>query len=387
MSVTPYIFMVRGCPPTMGHLTEFILSQRRRPFVSLRVTRRRVQNDNHQQFPYCDTVSRGEGIGEGVPYLRDNMKKIRLGISTCLLGEPVRYDGGHKLDRFLTETLGQYVEYVPVCPEVECGLPVPRESMHLEGEPDAPRLVTSRTKHDITDRMVRWARERVVELEKEDLCGFIFKSNSPSSGMERVKVYNEKGMAVKKGAGIFARIFMGHFPLLPVEDEGRLHDPKLRENFIERIFTLKRWRETLARKESRGSLIDFHSRHKLLILSHSPKHYQVMGKLVAGAKGLPLKELYQQYQALLMESLLLKTTPRKNSNVLQHMMGYFKKELSPDGKQELLEVIEHYRRGLVPLIVPVTLISHYVHKYDQPYLKQQVYLTPHPLELQLRNHV
>jgi len=315
------------------------------------------------------------------------MEKIRLGISSCLLGEPVRYDGGHKIDRFLTETLGQYVEYVPVCPEVECGLPVPRESMHLQGTPESPRLVTSRTKQDMTDRMVQWARKRVSELEKKDLCGFIFKSNSPSSGMEHVRVYNERGMPVKKGVGMFARIFMDHFPLLPVEDEGRLHDPKLRENFIERIFNLKRWRETLDQKENRGSLVDFHTRHKLLILSHSQKHYQIMGKLVARAKDLPLKELYQRYQTLLMEALFLKTTPKKNSNVLLHMMGYFKERLSPDEKQELLEIIDYYRQEYIPLIVPMTIISHYVRKYDQPYLKQQVYLNPHPAELQLRNHV
>jgi uncharacterized protein YbgA (DUF1722 family)/uncharacterized protein YbbK (DUF523 family) len=315
------------------------------------------------------------------------MEKIKLGISTCLLGENVRYDGGHKLDRFLTDTLGQFVEYVPVCPEVECGLPIPRESMHLEGDPDSPRLVTSRTKQDMTNRMISWAKRRVVELEKDRLCGFIFKSDSPSSGMERIKVYNEKGMPAKKGVGIFARIFMERFPLLPVEDEGRLHDPKLRENFIERIFTLKRWREVLAQKESRGNLVDFHTQHKLLILSHSPKHYQIMGKLVAKAKEIPIKEHYQQYQTILMEALQLKTTPKKNANVLQHMMGYFREQLSSDEKQELLEVIEHYRQEYIPLIVPIALIQHYVRKYGQPYLKQQVYLNPHPLELQLRNHV
>lgn len=315
------------------------------------------------------------------------MEKIKLGISTCLLGEPVRYDGGHKLDRFLRDTLGQYVEYVPVCPEVECGLPVPRESMHLEGNPESPRLVTSRTKQDMTERMVHWAQKRVVELEKEDLCGFIFKSDSPSSGMERVRVYNEKGMPVKKGVGMFAKIFMEHFPLLPVEEEGRLHDPKLRENFIERIFTLKRWREVLAKKESRGNLVEFHTQQKLLILSHSPKHYQMLGKLVAQAKKFPIGELFRQYQTLLMESLQLKTTPKKNANVLMHMMGYFKEQLSSDEKQELLEIIDLYRKELLPLIVPITLLQHYVRKYDQPYLKEQVYLNPHPLELQLRNHV
>jgi uncharacterized protein YbgA (DUF1722 family)/uncharacterized protein YbbK (DUF523 family) len=315
------------------------------------------------------------------------VEKIKLGISTCLLGENVRYDGGHKLDRFLTDTLGQYVEYIPVCPEVECGLGVPRESMHLEGDPDSLRLVTIRTKQDMTDRMIKWAQKCVAELEKEDLCGFIFKSDSPSSGMERIKVYNEKGMPGRRGVGIFARIFMDHFPLLPVEDEGRLHDPELRENFIERIFTLKRWREVLGKKESRGNVMDFHTKHKLLIFSHSPKHYQVMGKLVARVKDLPLKELYHGYQTLLMESLKLKTTPKKNANVLQHMMGYFKEQLSSDEKKELVEVMDYYRQGYIPLVVPITLINHYIRKYDQPYLKQQVYLNPHPLELQLRNHV
>jgi len=315
------------------------------------------------------------------------MEKIKLGISTCLLGENVRYDGGHKLDRFLTDTLGQYVEYVPVCPEVECGLPIPRESMHLEGNPESPRLITSRTKQDMTERMVSWAQKRVVKLEKEELCGFIFKSDSPSSGMERVRVYNEKGMPVKKGVGMFAKIFMDHFPLLPVEDEGRLHDPNLRENFIERIFTLKRWREVLSKKENRGNVVDFHTCHKLLILSHSPKHSQLMGKLVARAKDLSVKELYQQYQTILMEALQLKTTPKKNANVLMHMMGYFKEELSSDEKKELLEVIENYRQEYIPLIVPITLINHYIRKYNQYYLKQQIYLNPHPLELQLRNHV
>jgi uncharacterized protein YbgA (DUF1722 family)/uncharacterized protein YbbK (DUF523 family) len=315
------------------------------------------------------------------------MIKIKLGISSCLLGENIRYDGGHKLDRFLKDTLGAYVDYVPVCPEVECGLGVPRESMHLEGETDNPRLVTTHSKQDRTGLLVDWARKRIVELEAENLCGFIFKRNSPTSGMERVKVYNEKGMAVKTGIGIFARIFMEHFPLLPVEDEGRLHDPMLRENFIERIFALKRWRELLSQKTSRGNLVDFHTKHKLLILAHSSKHYQRMGKLVAAQKSFALQYIYDQYETLLMESLKLKTTPKKHTNVLQHMMGYFKEQLSADEKKELLEVIDHYREGYLPLIVSVTLINHYVRKYDQSYLKEQIYLNPHPLELQLRNHV
>ena len=315
------------------------------------------------------------------------MEKIKLGVSSCLLGENVRYDSGHKLDRFLLDTLGKYVEYVPVCPEAECGLGVPREAMHLEGDPASPHLITTHTRQDMTRHMMTWAHKRVVQLEKEALCGFIFKSDSPSSGVERIKVYNEKGIPVNKGVGIFARIFMKHFPLLPVEDDGRLHDLNLRENFIERIFALRRWRDILGKKESKGNLVDFHTRHKLLILAHSPKHYQLMGKLVAGQKNIPWQDLYEQYQTLLLESLELKTTPKKNANVLQHMMGYFRQQLSVDEKKELMEVIEDYRESYIPLIVPVTLISHYVRQYDQPYLKEQVYLNPHPLELQLRNHV
>ncbi|UCG12277.1 MAG: DUF1722 domain-containing protein, partial [Deltaproteobacteria bacterium] len=189
--------------------------------------------------------------------------KIRIGISACLLGEKVRFDGGHKLDRYIVNTLGQYFDFVPVCPEVECGLGIPRESMRLVGNPENPWLITHKTKIDHTERLLSWARGRVQELEREDLCGFIFKKDSPSSGMERVRVYTEKGMPAKTGVGMFARAFMEHFPLLPVEDEGRLHDPRLRENFIERVFTLKRWREILAKPPRLGHVVDFHTRHKL----------------------------------------------------------------------------------------------------------------------------
>lgn len=314
--------------------------------------------------------------------------KIRLGISTCLLGENVRYDGGHQLDGYLRDTLGQFVEYVPVCPEVECGLPVPREAMRLVGEIEAPRLVTIRTKNDLTDRMVSWARERLKALEKEELCGFIFKKGSPSSGMERIKVYQEQGgPPVKKGVGIYARMFMEHFPLLPVEEDGRLHDPVLRENFIERIFVYKRWREMLEHKRNRGGLVEFHTRHKLLILAHGNQYYREMGTLVAHAKEYPFPDLLNQYETILMKTLALRVTMKKHINVLQHVMGYFKNDLSKDEKQELLEIIANYGNKLIPLIVPVTLLNHYVRKYQQPYLAQQVYLNPHPVELQLRNHV
>jgi uncharacterized protein YbgA (DUF1722 family)/uncharacterized protein YbbK (DUF523 family) len=312
--------------------------------------------------------------------------RIRIGVSACLLGQPVRFDGSHKHDRYITGTLGEYMEFVPVCPEVEAGFPVPRETFRLVGDPQHPRLVTTRSQVDHTERMTAWAEKRVRELEKENLCGFIFKSDSPSSGLERVKVYNAKGMAEKKGVGLFARAFTRHFPLIPVEEEGRLNDAKLRETFIEQIFTLKRWRETLARGPAVKNLVDFHTRHKLLILSHSPAHSKLMGKLVAESQKRPLPDVYMEYEKRLIEALRLKTTLKKNLNVLQHILGYFKQQLSAEEKQEMLEILERYRREYVPLIVPVTLLNHYVRKFDQPYLKQQVYLNPHPVALKLRNH-
>ncbi len=286
----------------------------------------------------------------------------------------------------MTQTLGRYLDFVPVCPEVEIGLGIPREAMRLVGELNHPRLLTIRSRIDHTERMTEWAKKRVKELEKENLCGFIFKSDSPSSGLERVKVYDPNGIPVKKGVGLFARVFIDHFPLLPVEDEGRLHDPLLRENFIESIFVWKRWREMGEQNRSKGGLVDFHSRHKLLIMAHSPKQYQVLGQWVAQGKGVFLEDLLLQYQEMLSSALRQKPTNKKNANVLHHILGYFKKDLSPDEKQEALEVIENYAQGLLPLIVPVTLMNHYVRKYHQPYLRDQYYLNPHPLELQLRNH-
>jgi uncharacterized protein YbgA (DUF1722 family)/uncharacterized protein YbbK (DUF523 family) len=314
------------------------------------------------------------------------MEKITMGISRCLLGENVRYDGGHQHDRYLTDTLGNYFEYVPVCPEVEYGLPIPREALRLVGSPDTARLVTIKTNIDHTDGMLKWASGKLKELETEDLCGFVFKSKSPSSGMAAVKVYGPSGMAVHKGVGVFAGAFMENFPILPVEEDGRLHDPLLRENFIERVFVYKRWQELLKKGKSIKNLIDFHTDHKLLALSHSPKHYSILGKLVAAAKNYK-GDLYGEYVIALMEGLRLIATTKKHTNVLHHIMGYFKKQLTSDEKQELLEVIENCHKQLVPLIVPITLITHYIRKYGAPYLERQYYLHPHPMELMLRNHV
>lgn len=311
---------------------------------------------------------------------------IRIGISACLLGQKVRYNGGHQHDRLITEVLGEFLEFVPVCPEVECGLGIPRESMRLIGDPEAPRLITYKTKIDHTEKMRSWAAKRVKELEKESLRGFIFKSKSPSSGMERIKVYGEGQTVRMNGVGMFARAFMDHFPRLPREEDGRLHDIVLRENFIEEIFIYNRWQQLLTGSKSLGRLVDFHTDHKLQIMSHSVKYYREMGRLVAKGKELTTTELLESYEKLLMDAMHLKPTVKKHVNVLQHMAGYFKKQLNPDEKKELQEIIEQYHKELLPLIVPVTLINHYVRKYRSEYLARQYYLKPHPLELKLRNH-
>ena len=313
------------------------------------------------------------------------METIKIGIASCLLGNPVRWNGGHKLDRFIVNTLGQHVDFVPVCPESECGLGIPRETMHLAGDPAAPRLVTTNSGEDKTDQMQRWARKRLKKLAGEGLCGYIFKTKSPSNGMRKLKVFATREQIFYNGVGIYARMVMDRFPNLPVIDDGMLHDPGLRANFIGQVFTLKRWREVLDGRKTVGRLVAFHTCQKLLIMSHSPKHYREMGKLVATGKSMPAAKLYARYEALLLESLRLKTTIKKNCNVLQHILGYFKKQLSADEKQEMLQVIDNYRAEQVPLIVPITLANHYVRKYDQPYLKQQTYLNPHPLDLKLRS--
>ena len=311
---------------------------------------------------------------------------VTIGISSCLLGHKVRYDGGHQHDRYLTDTLGQYVRYVPVCPEVECGLPIPRETLRLVGDPEAPRLVTSKSGRDYTEQMQAWAARRLTELAGEGLDGFIFKRMSPSSGMERVKLYSPSGMPSHRGVGVFARAFMDRFPHLPVEEDGRLHDPGLRENFIQRIFVHKRWRDLVASNMRRGGLVDFHTAHKLLLLSHNEKDYREMGRLVAGAKELPVAELFARYQAMLMATLKKRSTVKKHVNVLTHIFGHFKLLLGSEEKQQALEIIGHYHQGLVPLIVPITLLNFFVKKYRNDYLAGQYYLKPHPLELQLLNH-
>ena len=315
-------------------------------------------------------------------------QKPRLGISRCLLGEAVRYDGGHKRDPFLTDVLSPFVDWIPVCPEVEAGLGTPREAMRLSGNPESPQLLTIRTKMDLTHTVIRFSRKRLGQLRKEDLDGYIFKKNSPSCGLHRVKVYTEKGQASKHGTGIFSQMFLETFPLLPTEEEGRLNDATIRENFIERIFCYRRWKSLLQTgRLNRGAIVQFHTKHKYLLMTHSRTHYLGLGRLVAQSGSCRPTELAAQYGVLFMEALKVKATVKKHVNVLQHLAGHLKHHLHQATRAELQENIQAYHRKLVPLAVPLTLIKHYVRLLPVPYLLDQVYLNPYPQELMLRNHV
>lgn len=312
---------------------------------------------------------------------------LRLGISRCLLGDEVRFDGGHKRDNFLTDVFGPYVEWVPVCPEVEAGLGTPREAMRLVGNAQRPRLVTIKSGKDRTKALETMTSNRIDELKEIDLSGYVFKKDSPSCGMERVRIYNEHGMPTRNGVGVFARAFIERFPLVPVEEEGRLCDPPLRENFIERVFCYRRYQDLFNSGVTRQAVVQFHTIHKFLLLAHSQPHYQSLGQLVGQAEQHRPKELALRYGELFTKALAVKATVRKHVNVLQHILGYFKDRLGDQEKAELLGVIGDYHHGLTPLIVPLTLIKHYVHIFDVDYIRDQVYLNPHPKELMLRNHV
>jgi uncharacterized protein YbgA (DUF1722 family)/uncharacterized protein YbbK (DUF523 family) len=287
----------------------------------------------------------------------------------------------------LTDVVGRHVEWVPVCPEVEAGLGTPREAMRLVGDPKKPRLVTIKTGRDMTNPLTMFTERKLEVLETANLSGYIFKKESPSCGIERVRVFNQHGMPSRSGAGLFARAFVERFPFVPVEEEGRLCDPVLRDNFIERVFCYHRWR-TLARGPlTRQAVVEFHTTHKYLLLAHSRHHYQLLGRLVAQADRYGPKELIDRYGVLFMEALAVTATPRKHVNVIQHIVGHMKEQLTAGERKELDGVMDDYRQGLVPLIVPITLVKHYVVRYRVDYVRDQIYLNPHPKELKLRNHI
>jgi uncharacterized protein YbgA (DUF1722 family)/uncharacterized protein YbbK (DUF523 family) len=313
--------------------------------------------------------------------------EIRIGISSCLLGQEVRFDGGHKKDSFLVNTVSRFVRYIPVCPEVDIGLGTPREAIHLVQSEERLRLVGNRSGRDHTRAMAGYSRRKLKELGEQDLSGYIFKKNSPTCGLFRVRVHQEGKPPVRSGRGMFAEAFARKFPMLPVEEEGRLNDPDLRENFFERVFAYRRLRTFFDGRWGRGDLVRFHTSEKLLLLAHDRRMHTALGRLVASVKGRPRGEVAREYQSAFMAGLSLRATTRRHTNVLQHIAGHFKQILGPEERAELAELIEDYRLGLVPLVVPITLIRHYVRLYRVEYLRGQTYLEPHPKELMLRNHV
>jgi uncharacterized protein YbgA (DUF1722 family)/uncharacterized protein YbbK (DUF523 family) len=336
---------------------------------------------------------------------------IRVGVSSCLLGRPVRYDGGHKRDDFIVDILGPHVEFVPVCPEVELGLGTPRETLRLVRHPGELRLVMANG-DDYTDAMRRYARKRAEALARDRLDGYILKKDSPSCGMERVKVYppspgfgetsppspgsSETSPGGRRkthhppertGRGLFAAALIERLPILPVEEEGRLNDARLRENFIERVFAHRRLRELFTGRWTMGDLVRFHTAHKLTVLAHSPVAYRSLGQLVAGGKAMARADLRARYETAFMAALTVIATPKKHANVLQHMVGYLREGIDTASRDELLQAVDDHRAGLVPLVVPITLMRHHVRRLGVDYLLGQTYLDPHPKELMLRNHV
>ena len=314
--------------------------------------------------------------------------EIRIGISSCLLGEEVRFDGGHKRDRFLTDTLTDFVSFVPVCPEMEIGLGTPRETMHLEKVGKSVRLLTTKSREDLTDRMVTWAEKRVAQLEAMDLCGFILKKGSPSCGMERVKVYGRGGTPPsKQGRGLFAAELLDRITALPVEEEGRLHDPRLRENFFVRVFAYRRLKSFFETDWKQRDLIAFHTAEKLLLRAHDPEGFKKLGQLVAAGRRRSPRLLQEEYSTGVMDVLRKKATVRKVAAVLQHTLGHLRKHLDDRSRHELLDLIEDFRSGLIPSVVPMTLLAHHARHHEIEYLLGQTFLDPHPKELMLRNHV
>ena len=312
---------------------------------------------------------------------------IRIGLSACLRGDEVRFNGGHSRQRYLTDTLGQFFEFVTACPEVEAGMGVPRPTVRLASIGDRIRVVDPKNDVDWTAAMEDHAIGRVAMVDDYELSGFILKSKSPSCGVFRVKVYQENGMPTYDGRGVFTNELLRRYPRLPVEEEGRLNDPALRENFVERVFAYHRLRTTFKKRWTVGSVVAFHTDEKLLLRAHHEVTYRELGRLVAGAADMPRSAFAAEYQQGFMKAVGYKSTVRKHTNVLEHMLGYLRDTGDELARNQARSAIEDYRNGLVPLIVPMTLFSYLAERYEIDYLTRQSYLNPHPKELMLRNHV
>lgn len=317
---------------------------------------------------------------------RYNESKIRVGVSSCLLGQEVRHDGGHKKNRFVVNNLSAFFEYRSFCPEMASGLGVPRQAIRLVKDEQTIRLLGVRSPElDITEAMLKASNEAIHQFD--DISGYILKKDSPSCGMERVRVYNEHGQAERNGRGMFAAALITALPDLPVEEEGRLMDPVLRENFIERVFIYHRWQETVASGLKVRDLIEFHSRHKLILMAHDEVAQKTLGQIVASTTENNLEENSRHYFSSLMQTLKQPASRKRHTNVMMHVMGYLKKVLNRSEKKELCEILENYRQGLIPLVVPITLLKHHFMRSGNEYIEKQFYLDPYPQELMLRNHL
>lgn len=312
---------------------------------------------------------------------------IRVGVSSCLLGQEVRYDSGHKKDRYLTDILDDYVEWVSVCPEVESGMSTPRPAMRLVEDGQNVRMAEIKSNIDHTTQMTKFSQLRVRKLRDQNLCGYILKKNSPSCGMTRVKIWKDKGMPRRDGRGLYASALMDAYPNLPVEEEGRLHDAALRENFIERVFAYRRLQDLFRPRWTVGQVMKFHTAHKLQLMAHSPVAYRTLGQLVAVTKEVPRATFRSDYEDSFMTALAQLASRGRNTNALQHAAGYVKTKIDSASRNELADLIHDYRNGLVPLVVPLSLLRHHIRVHEIDYLAGQSYLQPHPKELMLRNHV
>jgi len=312
---------------------------------------------------------------------------IRIGVSACIVGEKVRWNGTDARDLYLTDTLAKFVEFIPLCPEIACGMGIPREKIRQVDCGGEIRLIGYDSGDDHTDKMTQWCDRVLPGLEDEGLCGFVLKSRSPSCALVEGKIYSTTGKKPRRGPGFFARAMMEHYPLLPVEASERLQNPIIRENFIRRVFVLKRWRELLEKGMHIGNLVDFHTRHKMMIRAHDMRGYRELGKLLGESRLFNADEIFDTYGTLLFRALTLKATPKKNADVLMHALGYFKNKLDADDKKEVLGMINAYKSGKIPLLIPITLLNHFARKHQKAYLALQYFLNPSPSELKLLNHV
>lgn len=315
--------------------------------------------------------------------------KLPIGISSCLLGERVRYDGGHKNNDYIVQSLGRYFEFSAFCPEMAIGLGVPREPIRLVNEADDIHCVgVKNSALDVTAQLVKSADEQASW--HNNICGYIFKKDSPSCGMERVKVYPKTsskngGQPLRHGVGIYAKRLMQNFPHLPTEEEGRLGDAGLRENFVQRVFIYHRWRTLRANKPAWHDLTTFHARHKLILMSHNQTLNRQLGHLLSQSTSTDIGDFLDIYIDKLTALLKIVPTRKNHVNVLQHIQGYLKRHLDADDKEELTDTIHQYRAGMLPLIVPITLLRHHFRKHPNEYIDQSWYLHPHPRELMLLN--